>query len=98
LFLNRTLTLAYLIAILLEREASWENYCVDEYKSGCNDFGERLAHCPFQSIPGKPKGCKQSANKNHPAIIPAQAEIHGLALRLSRYFISMQLPNRDRLN
>jgi hypothetical protein len=30
--------------------------------------------------------------KNIPLVIPAQAGIHGLALRLSWYFISMQLP------
>jgi uncharacterized protein YdhG (YjbR/CyaY superfamily) len=36
---------------------------------------------------------KGSANKKHPAVIPAQAGIHRLALRLSRYFISKQLPN-----
>jgi hypothetical protein len=33
-----------------------------------------------------------SANKKHPAVIQAQAGIHGLALRLGQYFISMQLP------
>jgi putative transposase len=37
-------------------------------------------------------GVKGSANKKHPAVIPACAGIHELALRLSRYFISMQLP------
>jgi hypothetical protein len=44
-------------------------------------------------VEGRGDRHKGAANKKHPAVIPAQAGIHGLALRLSRYFIAMQLPN-----